>query len=302
MLNPKITVALAALSAVGLTACGGSDGGGGGGGGSSTASFQQDLVDNGQVQFTDGATMSTFNIKDATLGVDTGSATGSTNESSVDGSFTDVSYFGAVDPSVSVGTQGDGSHSGEPYWAEWTYINRNVGGKLPGSDYHPLTNGSQTSDFGTDITGAQDSSCALGTDIDDITVDGEAMDVCRINSDIETGKTETLTNGDLYVIQGPVYVGTGDAQGSTGDGTTLEVEGGTMIMGAGGTSAQLAITRGSQITTRPGSATDAGPDLPVIFGGIPSGDVSTDSNGNVTGLAAGADPLDLTGRGEWGGL
>jgi hypothetical protein len=292
-------IAIAVVAATGLAACGGSDNdnnGGGGGGGGEPSNFQQDLVDNGQVQFQDGASLSTFSLDSTSFAVDTGSVTADTSLPSGSGA-TDESYFGAVDPGAS-----------SPYWWEgWTAHVAGGDGSLKDQDIHPLSdNLANTQAPNLDPAGSNACS-TLDADFEDggtVDLNGENFPVCVIdsddltNNDGSTGQptTVTLPANHVYVLDGFVNVGNGGAeqatQGSVPNSMTLAMDPGVQIFGATETDGSLVITRGSDIEVNGTAA------APVVFSGVEtdlsqvgSGDVITDST-----------PLDLSGRGTFGGV
>jgi len=222
--------------------------------GASGASFQEDFsneVNGTTYDVTDGGA-----VDAGTLAV---TASGYSSNSAYDtvlsnAGLDNVSYLGAVDPSAST-----------PFWDGWTYRDSAVEGNLPGGDFHPLEK--EIGD-GT-ISPASTSDCAsINSDFvdgDKVTEFGVDFPVCIIPAGRMMTDT-TLTNDHIYVLDGTLNVGDGDAESAHDPSTVakvnLTIEEGTQIFGATGTRATLVITRGSQIHAN-GSAA-----MPIIFGGV----------------------------------
>lgn len=131
-------------------------------------------------------------------------------------------------------------------------------------------------------------SCPVGVlSSNRVEVFSQSFPVCVINTDITNDVT--LKNDHVYVIEGIIRVGNGDALGATGSRVILLIQPGTQIYGYGGTTASLIITRGSMIEAI------GLPELPIIMGAV-------DATGSGANLDITSDPADLTGRGQWSGL
>jgi len=295
-----VTAVLIAGSVAGLTACGG------GGGGSSTssnntssaASFQQDLVDNGQIQFTAADPQldsSTFagTASAVTAAMSYGYSNFTTAQQAF---FDDTGYRGAVDPNASAGSA---------WWNGWTLHmtgadTTGADGSLKDQDINPLKDNLDGS--GTQIAPAGNGTCPAGSQTGTVDYYGTTtMPVCEISvagldadGDLDTaagnnGGSVTLDNGHVYVLNGLANFGNGGVSGRTqtsAQNYTLTIEKGTMIYGAEGQKAGLVITRGSDIQV------NGTQDMPVMMGAAPY---------SGSGLAS-ADAEDFSGRGDWGGL
>jgi len=144
---------------------------------------------------------------------------------------------------------------------------------------------------GQPIVAAETASCPAGVASSNrVDIFGQSFPICvlegtRITSDV------TLTNDHVYIVQGAVNVGDGDAEGGPGgnNNAVLTVEPGTQIFGHEGLLSGLIITRGSRIEAA-GTA-----DLPIIMAAV-------QATGTGSSTAITDDPTDLTGRGQWAGL
>ena len=171
-------------------------------------------------------------------------------------------------------------------------------GSLKNEDFHPLE-----AEIGDTITAAGTADCPAGQNFamavdgesgdnaTTFTIGGEAFPVCYITDDIDSDVT--LTNDHVYVLSGNIKVGNGGVQGATeGSGNSaaiLTIEKGTMIFGDNGTNTLLRVTRDSDINVN-GTA-----DEPVVMSAV-------DFDLGSGSISEGADPLDVSGRGEWGGV
>ena len=90
---------------------------------------------------------------------------------------------------------------------------------------------------------------------------GARFPVCIVDDRIE--EDTRLTSDHVYVLEGPVNVGTGDAQlegAQPSTAPTLSMEPGTQIFGPRNWTSFLVITRGARILA------DGTRELPIIFG------------------------------------
>ncbi|MCB9651566.1 MAG: hypothetical protein H6730_33970 [Deltaproteobacteria bacterium] len=274
-----IHAALGAAVAASLAACGGdatnnNTNNNGTNNNNSTASLQQQAVDNGQIDYADGAGLT---IKD-TLAVDLSGTTIGAPATALPAGFEAANYHGAVDPAAATG-----------WWEGWTYIDPAVDGSLPGAKFHPL----EAEITGGTIMPAGANACTTVnpdfTDGGTVTIFGAVFPVCVISEDIEAATN--LPNTHVYVLDGTINVGTGDAKlagGSPSSSVTLTIDAGAQLYAIEGSASALVITRGSKIEAV-GTA-----DMPIIFAAVAA---NTTMANVITG-----DPTDLTGRGTWGGM
>lgn len=143
----------------------------------------------------------------------------------------------------------------------------------------------------TKIVAAANGSCPVGIlSANKVEVFGQQFPVCVINQNLFDDVT--LTNDHVYVIDGIIAVGNGDAAGATAGGTdsaVITVMPGTQIYGRAGTFATLIVTRGSRLEA-------AGtPDMPIVMGAVTA-------TGAGDSLAITDDPELMTDRGQWVGV
>ncbi|MDT0634350.1 hypothetical protein [Spectribacter hydrogenoxidans] len=176
-------------------------------------------------------------------------------------------------------------------------------GMLLPEDIHPLVDNIDPTDGSSaDITPASSPNCPSGTTDEGTTVvlfdDGDYFEggsanpefpVCVLDQDILADTT--LTNDHVYVLDGEVFVGTGDAEDATppspGNEVVLTIESGVQIYADQGSASAIRVTRGAQIDAQ-GTM-----EQPIIMGAVPVAGFAREIDG---------DPTDLTGRGDWGGL
>lgn len=104
-------------------------------------------------------------------------------------------------------------------------------------------------------------------------------------------KDTTLDSGTVWLLNGTVSVGTGDAKlngGAPSSQVTLTIQPGTQVYAKEGSATALVITRGSKIKAE-GTA-----ELPIVFAAV---EADLSATNVITG-----DPTDMTSRGKWGGL
>lgn len=239
-----------------------------------TASLQQQGVDNGQISFVDGAGLQVTE----TLAIDLSGTSIGGPSTALPSGFDNTDYYGAVDPNAATA-----------WWDGWAVRNSAIDGNLPGTDLHPL----QAEIEGGTIAGADTNACAtLDANFADggtVTIFGDDFPVCVVSQDIEADMT--WPNSHVFVLDGTINVGTGDAKlagGQPSSTVTLTVQAGTQIFAVEGTASALVITRGSKIMAE-GTA-----EMPIIFAAVGA---DTSAANVITG-----DPSDVTGRGDWGGL
>lgn len=239
-----------------------------------TASLQQQALDNGQVEFSDGSGLQVTE----TLAIDISGTALAAPTTALPSGFDNTDFYGAVDPSAAT-----------PWWADWAAINSAIDGNLPGADHHPL----QAEIMDGTIPAATANACTtVNADFADggtVTVFGAVFPVCVISQDIEADTM--LPNSHVFVLDGTINVGTGDAQLSGGQASlsaTLEIEPGTQLYAVEDSASALVITRGSKIDADGTSA------MPILFASVAA---DTTAANVITG-----DPSDITGRGGWGGL
>lgn len=185
----------------------------------------------------------------------------------------DTDYLGAIDPGAT------------EWWRGWTYTNSELDGNLPQVDVHPLAD-----DFGSDIIASSINACAQidgnFADGGTVTIGGEDFPVCIVTGRIAV--TQTWPNNHVFLLEGTVTVGDGDASGGTPNAVTLTLQAGIQVYAVDDTETSLVISRGSEIEAV-GTA-----DLPVIFGAVEA------NTGNVPAITD--DPTDLRSRGKWSGI
>lgn len=200
---------------------------------------------------------------------------------------TAAAFYGAVDPAATDFASG-------LWYAGWTVpIGESTALTATDSatpDYaHPLED-----DIGTSIVPST-GSCPSGTRANEssgtpitLSVFGQDFKTCIIDQAIVSNTT--LTNGFVYILSGNIKVGDGGEQDATNPANViLTIEPGTQIYAQGGSSTLLRITRGSQIFAN-GTAGQ-----PIIFSAAAM--TVGVSNYTITG-----NPLDLSERGQWGGI
>jgi len=195
---------------------------------------------------------------------------------------TAAAFYGAVDPAATDFASG--------IWhAGWT-VPIGPSSDLTAADSstpdytHPLAD-----DIGSAIVPST-GTCPTGTianSTNTVTVFGQAFKTCIIGNPVMSNTT--LSNGFVYILNGNVKVGDGGAQDETDPANVvLAIEPGTQIYATGGTASLLRITRGSQLNA---VGTD---DQPIIFSSVT---MSGSGPYTITG-----NPLDLSERGQWGGI
>ncbi len=237
------------------------------------ASLQQDALDAGQVLLV--GSPASIGLNTTSLAI-TGGAPSSPSTTLPIG-FETNDHYGAVP-------------SGEPaWWAEWALRDARLEANLPpGGNFHPL----EAEISGGQITGAATNNCqVLDANYQDggtVNVFGETFPVCIVTTRI-TADT-TWPNNHIFVLNGLINVGDGDAQVSTSPmSVTLTIQAGTQVYGAANNGSALVITRGSTIQA---NGTE---DLPIIMGAV-------SLNNGETAIAVDEDVTDLTNYGQWGGL
>ncbi|MEO0606381.1 MAG: hypothetical protein AAF211_33445, partial [Myxococcota bacterium] len=234
--------------------------------------FQQDGVDNGQIEVIEDA----VTLDTTTWSATPAAATGPTT--ALPGGFDAAEYYGAVDPAAATG------------WFDGWAVGGDFDGSQSATAFHPLM--AEIMD-GT-ITPAATNACATldpaYVDGGTTTIFGATFPVCVVSGTIST-PAAPWPNNHIFVLDGTVSVGTGDVQlegGNPTDNATLEIQAGTQIYGSEGDASSLAVTRGSTIEAV-GTA-----DLPILFASVA---VDTSAANVVTG-----DVADVSSRGEWGGV
>ena len=184
--------------------------------------------------------------------------------------FEDTDYIGAVDPDPAV----------IPWWDGWT-LQEGKGSLKPGT-FHPL----QAEIENGTIIPAASANCPGGfSSPGSATVFTKVFPICVIDDDIMGDMT--LTNDQVYLIDGTINVGDGGEQNAT-PGTvtpvTLTIDPGVQIFGdQTASTAGIVITRGSKVRVM-GTA-----DMPVVMSSADGGNISTANN-------------NFSGYNEWGGL
>lgn len=141
----------------------------------------------------------------------------------------------------------------------------------------------------TNTDAGTDTDTGVGTAGGSVTISGKSFPVRLLPGSITTDTT--LSAGTVWLMNGTVNVGTGNAQlngGSASTSPTLTIEAGAQIMAVEDTASSLVITRGAKIDAKGTNA------LPIIMGAVAA---NTSATNMITG-----DVSDLTGRGQWGGV
>jgi len=249
------------------------------------ASYQQELIDNGQINFD---TDTGLTIDPDTFAI-TSTLTFPGAAQALPAGMADLAYFGAVDPATATGSA---------WWNGWTVHDAAIDGSLLSRSVYPLADDIESGD----LVGAVDKNCPIGTlltgtqsDTAIVTVGSTTVEfpVCVIADDILADVT--LSNDFVYILDGIIKVGDGDQAGGGTTNATLTIESGSQLFGVEGTAAGIRVTRDSSIDA------DGNMDMPIIMAAVSFSTVDPDGDGAQLATGIG-DITDFTGRGDWGGL
>ncbi|MEL6340494.1 MAG: hypothetical protein AAFQ65_11335 [Myxococcota bacterium] len=162
---------------------------------SEVGSYQQEALDSGALNDADAAAIMVSAATLAVSGIDPAIPT-----SNLPDSLDAAPYYGAVNP--------DGSDN---WWQDWTAVNSDYDGNLPGSNLHPLEDEITRGN----VVPAEENRC---TTINPSFRDGGSVDVfgvmfpvCIIDQDIE--QSTQMPRDHVYVLRGTINVGDGDQDG-----------------------------------------------------------------------------------------
>ena len=248
----------------------------GGGQNNNTSTFQQQAVENGQIQYADGTGIRITE----TLAIDvSGLRPGlPAPRSPLPRGFEPAPFYGAVDPAASTG-----------WWQEWTYRDDKVDGNI-GANFHPLRSEIEAGVIAAAATNQCQSIDPAYQDGGLVDVFGFPFPVCIVDS-VRIQDDVAWPNDHVFLLSGTVNVGTGDVQLNgrlPSRQVTLTIQPGTQVYAASGADTSLVITRGSRLEA---SGTEA---LPIVFGAVSA---NLRARPAIFGIVT-----DLSERGQWGGI